>query len=368
MDRPDEGAVLDRRTLNRTLLARQLLLERSDQSPGDVVGRLMGMQAQVPLDPYVGLWSRVQGFDPDAFGELLLERELVRMTLMRSTLHLVGAPDALRMRPVLQGMLERAFASSPFARNLTDLDLEPVLRRGVELVEHEPMTTAELRAELAHDWPRHDAQSLAYAVRYLVPLVQVTPRGVWGRSLQAKLTTLENWLGRSPAVAPDVERLVLGYLGAFGPASPADLRAWSWLSDARSIVERLRPQLRLYRDEAGRELFDVADGDFCDGTVAAPVRFLPQYDNVFLAHADRGRIMDRVVWGPAFTHRGTVLVDGFIAAAWKLWRDRNEAVLAVELLVDVSRTQRGELEAEAAELLTFLAPDTVVRRLEMASG
>ena len=372
MDRPDEGAVLDRRTLNRSLLARQFLLERADVQPADVqpadvVARLLGMQAQVPLDPYVGLWSRVERFDPDAFGELLVERALVRMTLMRSTLHLVGAPEALRMRPVLQGMLERAFASSPFARNLAGLELEPVVQRGIELVEEEPRTTAKLRVALAREWPGYDPDSLAYAVRYLVPLVQVTPRGVWGKTLQATFTTLDSWLGRPPAIASSVDELVLGYLRAFGPASTADIRAWSWLNGVRAVVERLRPRLRLYRDEAGRELLDVPDGVFRDCGAPAPVRFLPQYDNVYLGHADRSRIMDSVTWGPAFVHRGAVLVDGFIAGAWKLQRNRNEAALAVELFARVSPSQRRELEVEAEELLAFLVPGARARRLDISA-
>ena len=134
MSRPEEGSVLDRRTLNRSLLARQLLLERVDLPPVDAVAQLVGMQTQVPLDPYIGLWSRLPAFDPVALGTALLERRLVRMTLMRATLHLVSAEDGLAMRPVLQAPIERASASSPFAAHLSGLELGPVISRGVELV------------------------------------------------------------------------------------------------------------------------------------------------------------------------------------------------------------------------------------------
>jgi hypothetical protein len=355
--------------LNRTLLARQFLLERVDADQLDVVDQLVGMQAQVPLDPYVGLWSRLRVFDPDALGRALLERRLVRMTLLRATLHLVSSGDALRLRPVLQGMLERAFASSPFARNLAGLDLAPVLARSSELVEEEPLTIAQLRAALAEEWPDYDSNSLAYAVRYLVPLVQVTPRGVWGQTLQPTFTTLASWLGpQTPDTPASLEELLLRYLRAFGPASTADIRTWSWLSDVRSIIAHLRPQLRIYRDQEGRELYDVQDGVFADPSAAAPVRFLPQYDNVFLAHADRSRIMDAVTWGTSFTHRGSFLVDGFLAGAWKLTEKKRDATLVVDVRTRARSAERVQIREEAEALLAFLSPEARARRLRLESA
>ncbi len=366
--RPDEGAVLDRRTLNRSLLARQLLLERVDLPPVDAVEHLVGMQAQVPLDPYVGLWSRLRAFDPDALGKALLDRRLVRMTLMRATLHLVSAEDGLSMRPVLQAPIERAFASSPFAAHLSGLELGPVISRGVELVEHEPLSIRQLAAALSEDWPDHDANSLAYALRYLLPLVQVTPRGVWGKALQPKLTTLDGWLGRPAAPALSVDEFVIRYLRAFGPASVADIRAWSWLGGVRAIVDRLRSNLCVYRDEHGRELYDVRDGMFCDSAAPAPVRFLPQYDNLFLAHADRARIMDGIKWDSSFMHRGAVFVDGFLSGAWKLSEQKRESTLVVELRTRVTGTERQQVRREAERLLLFRTPDARTRRMELRSG
>src|SRR5579862_1282068 len=363
-ERPEEGAVLERRTLNRTLLARQRLLDRVDARPVDVVEHLVGMQAQVPLDPYVGLWARLRQFDPAELGRGLLERRAVRMTLLRATLHLVSSRDALRLRSALQPMLERAFASSPFARALPGLDLEPVVARGVELLEETPLTIAQLRTKLAPDWPDHDANALAYAVRHLVPLVQVTPRGVWGARMQPTVTTLSSWVGAEPN-GGSADELVLRYLRAFGPASTADIRAWSWLADVRSIVTRLRPRLCVYRDEAGCELYDVSDGVFGDPAVPAPVRFLPEYDNVFLSHADRSRIMDGVVWGAAFTHRGTFFVDGFLAGAWKLKQEKRHATLTVELRGRVRQAERRQVEEEAEALLAFLTPEASSRRLRL---
>ena len=362
---PREGEVLDRRTLNRALLARQLLLERVDVRPLDVVEHLVGMQSQVPLDPYVGLWSRVASFDPELFGRELLERRAVRMTLMRSTIHLVSSADAGRIRPLMQPMLERAFASSPFARNLEGVDIARLVGRGREVLAAEPMPLTRLGDALGEEWPDHDANSLAYAVRYLLPLVQVTPRGVWGKSMQATLTTLDGWLGEAEVKAMTADELTLRYLRAFGPATAADIRAWSWLPDVRAVVARLKPQLRLYRDESGRELYDVPDGIFVDPETPAPVRFLPEYDNVFLSHADRGRIMDAVTWGSAFNHHGCIFVDGFLAGAWKLTRAKSERTLVVEPRRPLSSSERRDVMHEAEQLLSFLAPDGS-RRLEFS--
>ena len=360
----EEGAVLDRRVLNRALLARQLLLGRVQTEPLAAVERLVGMQAQVPLDPYVGLWSRLRAFDPDVLGRALLERRAVRMTLMRATLHLVSSIDACRIRPLLQGVLERAFASSPFARSLDGVDLPALLARGRELVEAEPMTLSRLRAALASEWPDGDANALAYAVRYLVPLVQVTPRGVWGAAMQPTVTTLGGWLGRAEAEPATVDELTLRYLRSFGPASAADVRTWSWLSDVRGVLERLRPQLCTYRSETGRELYDARDGLFVDPETPAPVRFLPEYDNLFLAHADRSRIMDAVTWGTSFAHWGSFFVDGFLAGAWKLKKQRREAALLVEPRRRLRAGERREVVREAEALLGFLAP-LGARRLEL---
>lgn len=355
---PEEGAVLDCRVLNRALFARQLLLGRVEAEALDVVGRLVGMQAQAPLDPYVGLWSRVRGFDPGGLGGALLERRAVRMTLMRSTLHLVSSVDACRIRPLLQAMLERAFASSAFARVLEGVDLEAVLVRGRELLEAEPMPLSRLREALGEEWPGRDAYSLAQAVRYLVPIVQVTPRGVWGATMQPTVTTLEGWLGPdSDAAASTLDELILRYLRAFGPATAADIRTWSGLTAVRSVVERLRPRLRRYRDDAGRVLLDAPDGVFVPAETAAPVRFLPGYDNLFLAHADRSRIMNEVSWGTAFAGWGCVFVDGFLAGAWKLRGQRREATLLVEARRTLAAPERRQLKREAEALLVFLVPD-----------
>ncbi len=365
MRRPEPATVLDRRTLNRSLLARQGLLARGGSSIAHVIDGLVGMQAQVPRDPYIGLWARLRDFDAASLETLLLERRVVRMTLMRTTLHLVTARDATVLRSATQSVCELGFRSSPFRRRLDGVDLDTLCEAGIALVEDRPLTVSELGAALAERWPERDREAMAYAVRYLVPLVQVPPRGLLRRSSVPRVTTLRSWLdgrddrqpalGRQPEVterAPDeaVER----YLRAFGPATAADVRAWSWLPAAREIIERLRPRLRSYRDEAGRELVDVADGLFAAPDSPAPVRVLGEYDNVFLAHADRTRITGELTWGGGWSRRGAFFVDGYLAGAWR--PDRSDpARIELEARRPLTADERRDVTAEALALARFLA-------------
>jgi hypothetical protein len=369
---PPEDSLLDRRTLNRTLLARQQLLARVAMPVADMIEHLVGLEAQVPRDPYISLWSRLRDFQPAALERLLLEREAVRMTLMRTTLHLVTARDAPRLRAAMQAVCERGFGSSPFRRQLDGIDLDALLAAGTAAVEDRPRTVAELGAVLAELWPTHDRTALAYAVRYLVPLVQVTPRGLLRRSAAPRVTTLYAWLGEAARVDTRadsrLEEVVLRYLRAFGPATVADVRAWSWLSDVRSVVELLRPRLRSYRDGAGRELFDVEDGVFAAPDEPAPVRFTGEYDNVFLAHADRSRVTGDLAWGEAYLRKGAFFVDGFLAGSWVMTVSKGHAVVTLEPRRLLDRRERDAAATEAEALVEFLAPDAPRRRLAWAAG
>jgi hypothetical protein len=354
--------VLDPRALNRALLERQLLLRRSTISTADAIERLVGMQAQIPADPYVALWSRLEDFRTDDLATLITDREAVRMTLFRATIHLVTARDALALRPMVQPALERLFQSaSPFGRQLIGVDLERLLALGRTLVDEKPRTTAELRPLLHKRWPKRDQDSLAAAIGYLVPLVQVPPRGIWGASGQPRRTSLEGWLGRRLGKTRAPDALILRYLAAFGPATVSDVRAWSGLSALSEVFERLRPRLRTFRDESGRELFDLPDGPLPDPETPAPVRFLPVYDNVLLSHADRTRIIragDRKRAGyMEGVNFGSVLVDGFVGATWTLKREPNAATLRITLLDRVPKRDRLAIEAEGTRLLGFAAGD-----------
>jgi hypothetical protein len=315
------------------------------------------MQAQVPTDPYVALWSRLRDFDPEDLARLIQDRKAVRMTLMRTTLHLVTARDAPVLRAATQDVMERGFRSSPFWRNVDGMDLELLCAAGPELVEERPRTSAELGRLLLERWPDRDRASMAYAVRFLVPLVQVPPRGLWGRSAGPRVTTLASWLGAAiddPPAVPD--EVVLRYLRAFGPATVADIRTWSWMAGLRDVLKRLRPRLRSYRDEAGRELLDVEDGEFADPAEEPPVRLLPEYDNVFLSHADRWRITGDAAWGTAYVRKGAFFVDGFLAGAWRAHSSDGNARLTIEPLAELQPTAREKVIREAEALADFLPP------------
>jgi hypothetical protein len=349
--------VLSDRALGRATLARQHLLERTALDPVVAVERLVGLQAQEPLDPYLALWSRLEPFDPVELGGRLEDRSLVRIVVMRGTIHLVTADDALVLRPLMQPVLDAELARhSEFAPHLRGVDLEPVLAFGHGLLAERPRSTRALRAGMAERFPDLHAAALAYACRCLLPLVQVPPRGVWGRTLQVTLAPLDTWVGRPVDGESVLDDVVLRYVAAFGPVAVADVATWSRLTGLRAVVERLRPQLRSFRDERGRELFDLPGAPRPDPDTPAPVRVLPEYDNVLLSHADRSRFArdeDRKVLDAAGTYKGTVLIHGQVRAVWHL-----EGSTMVVEHVPLPRRSVADVEAEAGRAVQFLRPDT----------
>jgi hypothetical protein len=320
----------------------------------DAVQNLVGLQAQEPRDPYVALWSRLDGFRPEELARLLEERRVVRIALMRSTIHLVTADDCLALRPLVQPVLDGELSRY---RDLTGVDIEAVLAFARRLVAERPRSGRELRAALAERFPSHDAADLAYACRNLLAFVQVPPRGLWERSSQVVSTTAEAWLGRPLAAKPSLEQMVLRYFGAFGPATVADVATWSRLSGLREVVERLRRRLRTFRDERGRELFDLPDAPRPDPTTPAPPRFLPEYDNVLLSHADRTRFVSeeqrRAFSRGGGRSSGTVLYDGFV---FGVWQRRPDGIL-VRHPGRATKRALAAIAAEGRRLLRLLAPD-----------
>jgi len=362
---PRTGPVLHRRALNRTLLHRQRLLERGAHDTAETIDHLVGMQSQVPKAPFVGLWSRITDFDPATLDALMLERRAVRASLMRTTLHLVSADDAIGLRPLFQPVLERAFHSQrAFREGVDGIDPAELLEAGRQALDESPMSTSELGRVLGEKWPDRDPSHLAYSVRFRLPLVQVTPRGTWASTQAPRVTTFEAWMGRPAVTAGDPASLLRRYLGAFGPASVGDMRTWSWLTGLREVVEAMRPQLRTFRDEKGRELFDLPDAPILTGDEPAPIRFLPEYDNVLLSHEDRTRVVDRWLIDPVFT-RGSLLVDGFVNGGWSLKRTKRAVTLTLEVFDELSGAVRAEVEAEGETLLRFLAPTAETRTLEV---
>jgi len=356
------SSTLTRRALNRALLGRQFLLRREPRSAAETIEHLVGLQAQVPSNPYIALWSRLDGFEPEELSGLIADREAVRTSLMRATIHLVTARDCLSLRPVMQSVLERTFASSAFARNIAGVDLGAVLAAGRVLLEERPRTRAELRPLLAERWPGYDADSLAAAIGFMLPVVQVPPRGLWGKSGQPILTTVEAWLGCSlhPESVPD--ETVLRYLAAFGPATIGDIRIWSRLTGLRAVIERLRPRLMTFRDERDRELFDLPDAPRPDPETPASPRFLPEYDNILLSHDDRSRIIPDNRGFPMPAGRGgelgSVLVDGFLAGMWRIVRGRGKVTMTIEPAASWTQAEHAAVVDEGVQLLTFVAADS----------
>jgi hypothetical protein len=354
------GDRLTTRALNRALLARQLLLRRWRLTAAETIEGLVGLQAQEPPDPYVGLWTRLEGFRPEELSGLIADRKAVRMGLMRSTIHLVTARDCLVLRPVMQSVLERTYASSPFTRDLGGADLDELLAVSRALYEERPRTVKEMRALLHQRWPDGDPVSLAHSVRFLLPLVQIPPRGLWQTSGQVTQTTAQAWLGRS-LDSPSPDRVVLRYLAAFGPATVADVRTWSGLAGLREVVERLRPTLRTFTDEMGRELFDLPDAPRPDPDTPAPPRFLPQFDNVALSHDDRSRIIGpehrRMLLTEGEGGYGGLLVDGFARGTWRMTQDGDRATLQIRQLDRLSAADRTAVTDEGLRLLSFLSED-----------
>lgn len=295
----------------------------------DAVEQLVGVQAQTPHSWYVGLWSRLVGFVPADTSDLLANRMLVRIALMRSTLHLVTVRDAAALRSLLQPVLDRDLFTNQLHRDaIRGVDPVTLVERARVHLRDGPLTAKQLGVMLQHDWPDRPAATLAYAARNLLPLVQVPPRALWGRSGPIAHSPLDDWsAGASLAVADHepvedftVERLVTRYLGAFGPATVMDVQKWSGLTRLGEVVERLRHTLITFRDEDGRELFDLPAAPRPDPDTPAPVRLLYDFDNLLLSHVDRSRVVTddfmRFSWRPNGPVPSPILIDGSTAGDW----------------------------------------------------
>lgn len=348
---------LSLRALNRTLLARQHLLHRTTAAAEDLIEHLLGMQSQVPASPYPGLWSRLDGFDVGELGRLLTERRVVRLAMMRSTVHLVTARDALRLRPWLDPMLRRSFAGSQWAKGLAGADEAALTAEGRALLREKPRTPAQLRAALAPRFPAADPAALVNALRSWLPLVQLPPRGVWGAGGGTTYGLLHDWVEPAEEPAPTAET-VRRYLAAFGPAAPADLQKWSGLTGLKPAFAGL--DLRTYTTEDGRELYDLPEAQLADPEVSVTARLVADFDNVLLAHADRTRIVPEAYRSRVMTVngivRGTILVDGFVAGTWRFARAKGRAAVEVTHFAALPAADREALTADGLGLLAATDP------------
>ncbi|GAA1111206.1 winged helix DNA-binding domain-containing protein [Nocardiopsis composta] len=353
------GTRIDRRTLNRTALERQWLLRREPRSALEAVRHLVAVQAQEPNPPYVGLWTRLAAFEKDDLARLLHGREVVRSSILRGTQHMAAAEDFRWVRPLVQPVLERAWRGA-FGKRNPGVDPEEAAKAAAELLEGRTLTRPELARLLAERWPDCDRTALGWLAQSMLPLIHEPPSGLWGRMGRTPFTLAEEWMGAPMEDGRPLADLIRRYLAAFGPASVRDFHAWSGLSRTREAFEELRPELRTFTDETGRELFDLPDLPLVPPDAEAPVRLLPELDNLLVAYHDRTRVMPddirrRVCVGAAVAP--TVLVDGEVRAMWRVTEHETTTALTIEEFTPTRGETRGAVTEEAARLLGFWSPE-----------
>ncbi len=368
LSRPLKPDALTLRQLNRATLARQLLLAREPVSAVEAVERLCGLQAQEAKPPFIGLWTRVEGFRREELHEALQARKVVRATLMRATLHLMSAPDYLSLRAALTPAMTQAM--KVVGKRAEGLELDRVLPVARELFDERPRTFNELRPLLVDAFPGVYDRALGYAVRLHLPLVMVSTDDRWGYPSTAVFTPADAWLGRPISEDAAPEPLVLRYLAAFGPATAADVQTWSGLPALRPVLEGLRPKLRAFKDERGRELFDLPDAPRPDEDIPSPPRFLPEFDNLVLAHDDRTRVLDDAHRGLVVTKnlrvRATFLWDGFVRGTWEVERKKDVARLRLLPFEALPKRALKELASEGEALLRFVEEDAAIFEVDVA--
>lgn len=355
-------APITARGLNRATLARQLLLERVDQEPVDLVRTLVALQAQAVWAPYYALWSRIDGFDPAHLATALTELRAVRSVSLRGTIHLAAADDAARLFAFAQPTIDQAAWSRPADRAALDRsEVEPIARAAAELLDRRPMTTAELTAALGPRWPEVPSRVLWNVVRSRLVLVQVPPRAVWGRSGAARWAALG-----SPLPAPDTgtvvdDEIVLRYLAAFGPATVADIQTWAGRTRLAPVLQRLGDRLVGLRGPDGARYLDVPGAPRPPDDIPAPPRLVAPFDNLLLAYRDRGRLMSdaaraRFFAVPNGQLPGAVFVDGRLAGEWTITASPAVTV-TITPYGTIAPAVLRQLEAEAHRLRSPQRPD-----------
>jgi hypothetical protein len=338
-----------------------MLLERDSMSPPAAIERLGGLQAQLARAPYLSLWTRLRDLRREALDDLIQKRTVIKATWIRATLHLCTADDYIRFRSTLQPMLTNAANTIGKGRR-RDFDLNKLLAEARRYIAKKPRTFAEISEMVAEFMPEQDVGVLRYAVRTHLPLVQVPVACEWSYPNQPAFTLAESWIGR-PLVADDrLKELALRYLEAFGPASVTDMQAWSGIPALKELFDRIKPKLQVYRGEGRREFFDLPDRAVADGDTPAPVRFLPEFDNLLLSHSNRTRVVAEEhrsrVYLPGLRVAATVLVDGFVHGSWKIEKTRDEALLVIEPFGKLTRTDRAALLEEGENLVRWVEPDS----------
>ena len=336
------------RELNRALLARQLLLERSTLSLPLALEQVGGLQTQYAPAGYVGLWTRVRDFDRDGLTAALESRAVVQATLMRVTIHLVSARDYW---PIALAVREARRTNYLKVLKIDVREVERAAARVRELLADGPQRRDELQKSAGVD------NRVWYGVGLWLDLMRVPPSGTWERRKADLFTTAEQWLGPPRGDAESgLELLVRRYLGGFGPASVKEIATWAGVHP-RAILPALAsmPVVR-YRDESGRELVDLPDMPIPDPNTPAPVRFLPVWDATLLVHAREAQVLAEehrpLVFNTKTPHSvGTFLVDGRVAGTWKEVKGR----VVHSPFEPLPKAARKKVEDEADRLSAFHA-------------
>jgi hypothetical protein len=348
------------RALNRATLARQLLLERAPVDVTQAVDRLGGLQAQEAKPPFLALWTRLAGFRREQLRGALHERSVLRATAMRATLHLIGAAGYPALRATLQPVLTGAMAA--IRGRDQGLELDAVVRVARALVEQQPRTFNELRALLVDAFPGVNERALGYAVRMNLPLAMVPSDDRWSFPSDARFAL-------APIGEPDLQALVRRHLAAFGPATAADIQTWSGLSGLAGVLAEM--DLATFQ-HGRRTLYDLPDAPRPAADVPAPVRLLPEFDSLILAHKDRTRVVAdehrKLLTTKNLRVKATFLVDGFVAGTWTIARKRDAATLTLAPFGQLLKPAVAELTAEAEELLRFAEPDAAKRQVEISAA
>jgi DNA glycosylase AlkZ-like len=362
--------ILKLRDLNRATLTRQMLLKREPLPVLAAVQRLVGMQAQLPVAPYVGLWTRLHKFSREDLARAIESHEIVKATLMRATLHLCTADDYLRFRMTLQPMLSGAGDAIVKQRG-GKFDSKKLLAEARRYIGEKPRTFAEISDWVVKLMPGHDVGALRYTVRTNIPLVQTPIATGWSFPAKPEFTLAESWIGRPIAREDNLPDLLRRYLAAFGPASVTDAQTWLGMK-LKETFEKLRPEMRTYRDEGRRELFDLPELSLPEADTPAPVRFLPEFDNLLLSHSNRTRVVaDEFrsrVYLPALRVAATVLIDGFVRAAWKVEKSKDAATLLIEPFARPTKLEHAALMEEGERLIRFVETNAKSHRVQIAKS
>ena len=337
-----------------------MLLVREKISALGAIERLVAMQAQLARPPYVGLWTRVQGFKRDDLTKLFTSRKAVRGTHLRGTLHVMSAKDFARLRGAIQPALT-AGMQAILRDRMKGFDVDAVMAAARQVFAKGPTGFEPVRQHLIKNFPKGDERAMGYAARLRVPLLQVPDESRWGYASAADFTLAEKWLGGTLSSDESPDELLLRYIAAFGPATVTDAQTWSGLARLRDAFERLRPKLVTFRDERGRELFDLPKAPRPDAETEAPVRFLPEFDNILLGHDDRTRVVAdanrKHVYLPGLRVAATLLVDGVVGGTWTLESKKGIATVVVQPFTKLSKATRDAVTQEGDALAKFLEPE-----------